>query len=321
MTEDPLGRDDASVDSSEFLDWLDQMAEAEGVSREELIESLVSSYWTLDEMLSLMEQADPDADLPDAGPTGHRHGPRWKRLADVEQDLAGRIDDLDDRLASLRSDLEGGRDAALADDHHQELEARLDELASRLDAMDAESADDLGRASAVAEIADEVETLEASLSSRQDALEARIETEFGHLRTILEHLISTTDDLEDRTARLESTTDEEVREFLASVDRLADLKRTAAQLGVRTATCGYCEKKIDVALLPAPECPQCERRFVDIEPKRGWFGSATLVVADEARSGRSVPSPPTIDDDDTDVGSPSDRTDDGTDGFDWIGDD
>lgn len=319
MNDDPFGRDDASVDSSEFLDWLDEMAEAEGVSREELIESLVSSYWTLDEMLSLMEQADPDADLAEARTTGRPDGPRWKRLADVEQDLAGRIDDLDDRLAGLRSELEDGHDDAVVGDH--DLESRVDELASRLDAMEAESADSPESASEVAEIADEVEDLEASLSSRQDALEARIETEFGHLRTILEHLISTTDDLEDRTARLESGTDEGLREFLDSADRLAGLKRTAAQLGVSKATCGYCETKIEVALLPVPECPQCERRFVDIEPKRGWFGSATLVVADEARSGRSVPSPPPADDDDTDVGSPSDRAADGTDGFDWIGGD
>lgn len=287
MTDDPLGRDDASLDASDFLDWLDEMADAEGKSREELIQRLVSSYWTLDEMLNLMEQADPDADLPAAGTSDRADGPQWKRLDEVEQDLAGRIDELDARLEDLRSELES------------------------------EPADD--DAEGLAAIAERVEALETSLSSRQDAIEERIETEFGHLRTILEHLLSTTDDLEDRTARLESGTDEAVRAFLDSAERLADLKRTAAQLGVRTATCGYCDTKLEIALLPTPECPQCDRPFADIEPKQGWFGSATLVVADGGPTGRPTSPPPAVDDEPDDGASPARSSDSG--GFDWIGDD
>lgn len=320
MTDDPLGRDDPSLDASDFLDWLDEMADAEGKSREELIQTLVSSYWTLDEMLNLMEQADADADLPTSGPetSDGPASPGRRRLADVERDLAERIEDLDGRLDRLRSELDALPDEA-AD---AERDALVESLADRVAEIEAEAEEGPAHADAaeVEAIADRVATLETTFTARHEQLEERIDTEFGHLHTILEHLIETTNDLEDRTTRSEA--EAEIRDFLAAADRLATLKRTAAQLGAAKATCGYCDTNVRIALLPTPECPQCEREFVDIEPKQGWFGSATLVVSDQAypRDLASRGRGTRAEEADGDAESGSDGTDD-VGGFHWVGDD
>ena len=320
MTDDPLGRDDASLGASDFLDWLDEMAAAEGTSREELIQTLISSYWTLDEMFRLMEQADPDSELPDPAAlgSGQSREEASKRLADIERDLSERIDDVDDRLRYLRAELQKRPEqAAVADipSRVQTLSKRVDALERSIQEGDDHSPDDERTVQA---LVDELAAVEDSLVSRHEELRERVDTEFGHLHAILEHLLGTTDDVADRTSRLEA----EVGEFASSRDRLVSLKRTAAQLGVRKATCGYCGTKLDVALLPTPVCPQCERAFGDIEPKRGWFGSATLTIVDRprppARSGATR---------DDRVGSADDARggnasrDVSATGFEWVGED
>ncbi|MFC6737121.1 hypothetical protein ACFQEQ_12840, partial [Halolamina salina] len=50
---------------------------------------------------------------------------------------------------------------------------------------------------------------------------------------------------------------------------------------VGAADCGACERQVHVGLLSAPRCPHCDEAFVDVEPGRRFFGSATLVTGDQ----------------------------------------
>lgn len=57
---------DEPTDSIQFAEWLEQTAAARGLTREELLEHLISSYWTLNEMSQMIqgsEDADEDAEL------------------------------------------------------------------------------------------------------------------------------------------------------------------------------------------------------------------------------------------------------------------
>ena len=298
MTDDSRVRDGQTVDASAFLDWLDEMAATEGTSREELIQTLVSSYWTLDEMFRLMEQADPDSELPALGDPEALDGPvalPGQRGEPAHGDLAERVGALAERVESLEATLADVQQTSPA------VDGELDALAGELEAVEAALRDDHGE------------------------LRDRVDTEFGHLHAILEHLIEATDGLHGRADRLESRLEDGVRGLLSSQERLTGLKRTAAQIGARSAKCGYCGTEIDVALLPTPDCPQCDRRFQDVEPKRGWFGSATLNVESRAAAERSGPESIAGDED---AGAPdagrSRRSDEGADApaeFDWIGED
>jgi len=245
MTDDPADERPAGLGSSPSEEWIGKIAESEGVSREEVVERLIASYWTLKEMYGLLQQTeegvDPDGDeLPlDVGPS------RPDSLADELSELRGRVGRLE--VDAQEADQEGAID---------ELRSRLDDLSERLSAA------------------------EDSLAGRQDSLGSRMDREFANLEVILEYLVETTDELGDDVAALgeQQRSDGRRRD---ERDRLVELKRRAARLGVRTAKCAYCDTSVDVAMLPTPACPRCDREFVDVEPSAGWrwFGSDLLVVA------------------------------------------
>jgi len=278
-TDDPLDQNEDALDASTFLEWLDETAKSEGRTRQELLETLVTSYWTLDEMLHLLEQTDPDSGLSLASSQfGGGDDARLDRLSDVETDLADRIDDLDERIRDLRGD-------------HRARETPEEAFADRLEAVDERVArlertlPEAGGSSEAAEreldaLAGQLRAFETSIESRHETLNDRVNEEFSHLRTIIEHLLSKTDEVDDRTLALLGRFDGEVRQLVAESDRLTDVKRSAARLGVSEAKCEYCSTTVDIALLPTPYCPQCERLVEGVEPKRGWFGSPTLRVTD-----------------------------------------
>ena len=62
MSDDPLDNHDSSQTTS-FEEWIEQHAEAQGVSRQELFEQLVSSYWTVNEMAELIDEREDDLSL------------------------------------------------------------------------------------------------------------------------------------------------------------------------------------------------------------------------------------------------------------------
>jgi hypothetical protein len=65
--------DDERV-SEPVLDWLDEIAAAEGLSREDAIEYLISSYWRLEEIVENLEAGAPGDDREVGDGLGHFFG-------------------------------------------------------------------------------------------------------------------------------------------------------------------------------------------------------------------------------------------------------
>lgn len=243
MTDDPADDRVGRFGSGHSEAWIERLAESEGVSREEVVERLVSSYWTLKEIHGLMETTEEGTE-PAEG--------EWPLEAGttVPETLSEELDEIRERVEGLEE--------ARVDDEEapstRELTAQVKMLAQRVAAV------------------------EESLVDRQDALGSRLDRELANLETILDYLIETTDGLEEH---LDAFADERRadRRRRAEADRLADLKRLASRLGVRTANCEHCNTKVEIALLPTPECPQCDRPFTDVEPATGWFGFGSNVLA------------------------------------------
>ncbi len=58
MTSDPPADDHGAADSEAFEEWLDQAADSKGVSRQELMNQMLSSYWILDELTGLVGETE-----------------------------------------------------------------------------------------------------------------------------------------------------------------------------------------------------------------------------------------------------------------------
>jgi len=251
--------------------WLDAKAEQLGVNREEL--------------LARLGTGGPDGDADETGAlrrelVARLVADREALAADVDEIRADvedarssfdeKIDDVRDRVVQVKREADG----KAPDDHdHPDLAPasvadRADELAAELDDL--------------AETVATVDELRESVSELDETVEAG----FDNYEDVLEYLTETTDDLEAKlTALAEVTVDLRDRtETLAArhaaraaADELATL---ANRRGVRSADCGHCGQTVHVGLLAAPTCPHCASTFSDVEPKRGFFGSATLVVGD-----------------------------------------
>jgi|GEM_PF-2513086 len=240
MTEDTGDRGDATSESDAPDEWIERIAESEGLSREEVVEQLVSSYWTLKEMHGLMEHSEEGIDSEELPLDVDRV------FADsVSEDIGGitkRLDRLEEALSTAEETDDSG-----------EMAAQLEMLSQRIDGV------------------------EEKLTRRQDSLKSRFDEEFDNLETILDYLLDSTDELDDRIDSIaaEQSIDREHRD---EQERLVELKRLASRLGVRSAKCEYCDSAIEIALLPTPDCPQCDRRFTDIQPSSGWFGFGSNVL-------------------------------------------
>lgn len=276
MTDDSPAGGDTEADSPE--EWVDSIATAEGIPPEKVIQRLVSSYWTLTEIHDVLDGIDEDIG----------------------------VNAIDTDAESNAVDAEGetvptDADAPTADDV-EELRERIDRLGEKRD-EDRETRADIE--ADLAQLTQRVDAVSQQLRDRQSTLESRFDEELENLETILEYLVDTTDDLESAIDGLERTTGdlvyttdglegglesvteelEIVRSRRAERERLTDLRRTASQLGVRSAACEHCGTSVDIGVLPSADCPDCDRQFVDVERGRGWFGfgTDTLVTAGEER--------------------------------------
>ena len=152
-----------------------------------------------------------------------------------------------------------------------ELDDELIEIRSRLSELESELTDRL-----------------AEESDERAELEAWIETEFDNVEDVLQHLLSTTDNLE---YRLGSAIDSQ-REALeplqaanAEREQLRTLKNEAIEKGVDAADCDDCGETVDLGLLPDPYCPNCDQQFTGVTASSWWpFDTATLRTATARRS-------------------------------------
>jgi DNA repair ATPase RecN len=252
----------------ELRDWLDRQADDRNVDRDVMIRRLVESYYAVDQIENgdspdavVEALLQPNDEMPDAVE---------ERLDEIDEEYMNLIEDVRERVIQVKREVD---EKASTDHDHADLAERLESLAAETDRL----TDDI----------DDIET-------RSEELETRIDTGFENYEDVLEYLTDTTDELQERTdllARAVVDVRDEVRRLAAESARRTEaesLQLAANRLGIRTADCGHCETEVDIALLNAPECPHCASTFNDVDEKRGFFDSATLVTGQPPALGGGV---------------------------------
>lgn len=288
-------------DSDALEEWVTETARQKGVSKQQLLDEILSSYWVLEELSGVVSdetvannsqpaESQPQPETADH----HQETPRrpteqsttttneFSELKSELQGLRGAIeelstktDDTDDEstdtdVAALEGQLEDLSAAVVdrqteTDDTVSELSAQLDAIETRLSEIETtlETGMSLG----------ELREAVGENNSRQADLEARIESEFDSIEKVLQHLLDTTDNIEYRLGAVSDSRQEALRPIQqrnAMQDALAELKQEALRHGVKTCVCDSCGQSIDLGLLERPECPSCERRATGIS-EGGWL--------------------------------------------------
>lgn len=252
--------------------WLDQRASEDEVDRDDLLVRAVAAYRILEGECETLDGTDwtrgqlaEDVDHLNA------------RLAAVEDDVDTKIDDVRSRLVQVKREVDT---KAPAEHSHPGLADRIDTAGvTATEALD--RIDDLG------------DRLDRGFENYEEVLTYLRDTTDG-LDDDVTRLAHTLVDLRGRTAALEAT----ITRYTAAVD----LKREANRHGITDATCAECDSTVHLGLLSVPRCPHCERGFVDVEPARGFFGSATLSVGNPpALDGETTPPSEHIHSEDGDV--------------------
>ncbi|ERH06245.1 MAG: hypothetical protein J07HN4v3_01857 [Halonotius sp. J07HN4] len=273
-----------------------------------------------------MPPTDEESPADEKLPTDEESTADTAELSEIEQELA-KLRSVIDELAT-----EGSLptpEGATADDDSQSAPdtaatTETDEFAELTAAVTESEPDNSGVITELdnelVEIREQLSELEADLSEQitaeseaREELEAWIETEFDNVEDVLEHLLSTTDNLE---YRLGSATDSHRERFepleAAQTEReqLRELKNEAIEKGVTTGECDNCGESIDLSLLPAPHCPECDQRLTGITDSSWWpFDSATLRTAPVRRSQTSHSWEPTAEQQSGQTPSGSDQKD------------
>jgi molecular chaperone GrpE (heat shock protein) len=320
MTDDSPDRRDGSRATTSFEEWLDQHADSQGISRQELFERLVSSYWTLNEMVQLLDESENSTSLSDArldngdeggvgapwgtdgrddADGGRSHGnredadrPEPTRRRDRLGDLRERLDDLEDRLDDER---ERGRsqDKALeaAADRLSGIEADIAELAAESEAArESLSAEYESLSDRIDDLEDDVDGRHKQLANEQKRLRSRLNAEFEDLETILEYLIDRTDDLDAGLSAVEQRHDDELSRLRWERETLRSVLRDAAELGARAGECAACGERVEIGFLVEPYCPACESLLTGVEAREKWlFLSDVILTADADHTRGSGP--------------------------------
>lgn len=196
MSDDSSDRRDSSPTTASFEEWLDQQAESQDISRQELFERLVSSYWTLNELVQLLDDSGNTTSLADIYP-GDGSDPPDGEGAGAAPMIGGSGADSDedrrrdrDRQERRRRDRE---DRSRTREETAELRTQLEELHDRIDDLESELGDERERGQSqdglIEALADRLSGIKAdlselesesasgreSLSSNQAALERRLD--------------------------------------------------------------------------------------------------------------------------------------------------
>lgn len=280
----------SDLDSAEAT--LDEVAREAGISREEALKRAI---------VALAEENG--VDVPDAETVANVESRLDELATEIPEDppeglsgedvdaLATEIDEIADELDAVAADVEGlTDDVDEVSEQVSALEEELDEKVQDLrDRVVQIYRDVKGKASedhshpALASAVDDVESEVAAVESSVDAVDDRVETVATRVEDLDERL---SDDVSDKLSTLAGAL-VRVQRRLAPVETarvehetLTELTAAANRSGTRKADCENCENTVHLALLSRPYCPHCESRFGELEPKSGFFGTATLLVGD-----------------------------------------
>jgi len=241
--------------SESTVTWLDDRARELGLTREEFLDRLLTAHQHVDE-----------GDHP-APATAAELATLRSKLTTLNEEFEKKLRDVRERVVQVKRESDA---KAPADHDHPELAAQQEDTARETGQLAAELS--------------ELDAELASLAERVETMQAHLDAGFENYEDILEYLTETADEQEARlgtTARAVVGMRTAVQtlaaraEAAAAVDELAE---RANSQGIHSADCDECGRSVDVALLRSPTCPHCGATFTDVEPKRGFFGSPSLVV-------------------------------------------
>ncbi|MFB1065042.1 hypothetical protein [Natrinema sp. H-ect4] len=266
MTRDPTDQNDGFPSSNSLEEWIDQQAVSEGVSKEELFQKLISSYWTVNEMSQLVDETDTNH-----GPSS-RTGPpsttsdKAESAPDQVTELRELVKDIEKELQTevRRSNQIGARTSTLAE--------RISEIENKLAEVESQSE------SQITEIRDELQSLETELTSDRKNLEADLSSKFDDLQTILKFLVEKTDEFDDQIANIKQDYYGTVEQIEEEQKLLQKLKQDASDVGSYTGECETCGTAIDVALLMDPHCSQCHSQLTGVKKEAAWWILSKTVI-------------------------------------------
>ncbi|MFC7202668.1 hypothetical protein ACFQJC_04020 [Haloferax namakaokahaiae] len=236
MSNEPSDRSERERNQQTFDDWLEQKAAETGSSREQVLEQLLGSYWTLKEITQLVdERGKPQlhTEGDEATATDARRDGTSIENAVTETEFAELLDDLE----AVEADVEA-------------VEADVEEIRER---------------------SNDIDDVTSSLEAGQARLRSRLDDEFEHLQTILTYLVQTGDDRDARITETQTQFRAEIRELRAEREQLRRLRREAQRLGTHGADCEQCGEHIDLALLTGPDCPHCNRPLTGVKEETNWL--------------------------------------------------
>lgn len=289
MSNESPERRDREIADSTFDGWVAQKAAERETSRERVLEQLLDSYWTLEQISQVMGGRGDSSSLGDRSASTDRDDDRETNGTVTE------YTELLDSVESLQTELETAsrRHAALAEEVRS-LSERLDDVEATQDAVDG--------------LAERVETVASSLEADQERLHARMDDEFDDLQTILEYLVETSERLDARVDETQQEYRAEIRELRTERDQLRRLREEAHDHGTHRADCEQCGATVDLTLLTTPECPNCMRHLTGVTAETNWWVLTSYTATTETRATESRA--PESDDDSPDGG----RTRSGTSG-------
>lgn len=289
MASEPTEEGVVTVDLSDGLDeWLDDRASELGVSREELIIQLLTSYRATIELegeVPLSSVVDVDVGAAIDQQLGDQLDAAV--AATVDDKLESAVEDrLPDVAEAVESRLDGRFEEVEADFQEKidDVRQRVIQLKRELDTKAAadhdhealSNAEDLERE--VGKLTDTVESIRADLEEHRSEVDgdiSELEAQFEDTEDRLKRVAWVVNDLRDDTGSRDA--------HQQAVDRI---KRAAAQEGVSTAACENCDESVDVSLLTDPQCPHCDATVSDVRPDGGILRKkARLVTAAQLEAG------------------------------------
>lgn len=305
---------DAEGDLDRFAAWLEETAQREGTSTDELLGQLVNTHWILSELTELVEEGQFEASASSADTTGSAPEDSSSELIEVVRAITESQSSsqatqpsqgtqaIDPSVLELIRAINGGQGAqqpaqpaAGGGMSYRDVRAMVEDITAVEDDIDRlreEVADTVGGLeSTVADLTDAVQdntaTIErleadgADRAQRLDAMESRFEGSFGDIREILTHLIDATNEQDASIEAIVDTYEDEMAAVKAQAgarDSLADLKQDAARRDITKAACGGCDQSFRVSLLGEPACPHCDREIEGFTSTSGSLGRSSHVA-------------------------------------------
>ncbi len=333
MSNDPSSGGRDALDSESFEEWLEQAADSKGVSKQELMNQMLSSYWILDELTGLVDETGAGVDAKQRTPAAAEPNPEVREQTDPTAETDGPNDEPESTTASTEESIREiqtaiqtlveAQSASEAKDREQtkttsespptldggvvsvvsELQRQVGSFDSKLEDLEERQETQFERLSSelqlaldrvneleysqdrfveseeleavTGEIRREIRTFDDELDALQTAdadLENRVEREFDSIEALFRRVLDALDDLEadlDSTAETYRSELEPIQERETEREQLESLKEEALRREIRTGACESCGRKIDLALLESPGCPNCSVRFVGLG-ERGW---------------------------------------------------